>query len=537
MTPAMLTKLARRTRTYRYGNQRGEVVGVVLIFAAVLAATLAATVVAITTSQRADLNTCIDRVLTANYNLKAKYPQGALVPVDDPDVQAIQGCRKLLQDISSSPAVMNASALKNLRPLVEQGLQNVGTCHIADIVPRGAQAGLTGTVAVFVTFPYASGQQTATATTTVHGVSQTIQMSKQGLGFHGHFNFSEAASREAGGEVSAVTVNASSVMPPQADGTCVPPWSLQGGQCVVSCAPTGTFTWFAPPTPSIDFFVATPLTIDRARPTQVVLTWETRFAASVEIDSGVGPVDDSGTAFLRSPDQKTTYKLTARGVRLEDTKIATRTVEVVDSSQLAVTLTSPGGNSTVTTTSVPVTGKVSPVPSTPGSMTAAISVNGAPVKSILVDAAGNFATTVTLAKVTTLGDLVVANPGNSVNSCGDKSRTVTVSNNATDVSNTIGVTVSDGPRTGSASATVAHAVQVTQFIVTWTSCAPLDKNEAVGVTLAAGQSQAVGTVECGCKHAPGGCHASCGVRASVDTSIGGKIANATWTFNVDGPCP
>jgi hypothetical protein len=158
---------------------------------------------------------------------------------------------------------------------------------------------------------------------------------------------------------------------------------------------------------------------------------------------------------------------------------------------------------------------------------------------VTVDPAGNFAGSVSLARVTTAADLGLNNPDLGITACGDRTVPVTVRNLRTvaDATNTIAVTVTDGPRQASAAVTVLHAVQLNSFVVTWLSCPPLNKNQTLGTVLGAGQTVTVGTVDCGCNGSPSGCHASCEVRAVVGTSVGPTQDNATWTFNVAGPCP
>ena len=256
------------------------------------------------------------------------------------------------------------------------------------------------------------------------------------------------------------------------------------------------------------------------------------------IDQGVGEVDTkSGFSFELPPDQDTTYTLTAVGARPQDTRTATQTVKVTNSTPFTVSITSPGGNSQTTATSVAVTGKVTPAPGK--TLNGTITVNGGSAVPVTVDAAGNFAGSVPLAKVVGPSDLGVNNPNLGVTSCGDRSVPVTVQNfkPASEVTNTIAVTVTDGPRQASAAVTVLHAVQLNSFTVTWLSCDPLNKNQALGTVLGAGQTVTVGTVDCGCKGSSNGCQASCEVRAAVGTSVGTVQDNATWTFNVAGPCP
>jgi hypothetical protein len=99
------------------------------------------------------------------------------------------------------------------------------------------------------------------------------------------------------------------------------------------------------------------------------------------------------------------------------------------------------------------------------------------------------------------------------------------------VTNVITVNVAGASPPLTASATVFHAVRVTRFRVNWNTCPPLNKDEALDMVLAAGQSVRVGTVDCG-TDAPVVPPVNCSVTSSVDTSVGGIDDDATWTFDV-----
>lgn len=305
----------------------------------------------------------------------------------------------------------------------------------------------------------------------------------------------------------------------------------------LACNPV-TFKWkFEPPKA-----VLTKSPTTKIQPgAKVILKWFTQNAQSADINGVAVDTLPNGVKEV-APNETTEYILTARSQNAgtEVTATSKQTVEV-DKGPINVSITSPGGNSQVTATSVTVTGKVSPAPSPGQTMTAAISVNGAvKVNGVPVDAAGNFSSAVDLAKTTARNNFLLSTPNLPVNSCGPKAQAIFALNTSSvaDVTNVIGVTVTGGSQPATASVTVFHAVLVSTFKVTWTSCDDLPNPGSPGVTLGAGMTAEVGTVLCGCNNAPNGCHASCNVTVSVNTTPLGEVPRAgVWTFNVAGPCP
>lgn len=404
--------------------------------------------------------------------------------------------------------------------------------------PAAPEAGLTGAIYVNATIPFAGPTTNVTATLTLRGSQFSASLDRGPYVSAGHVGIPANQSATAAGEVSTVVVIATSVVAGGAGGVCIPPSTNQGGQCVVSCTtPTRNVVWKDPPVPEIKLFLAAPPSIDSANPVPVVLAWNVANAKQVTIDQGVGEVSSTGSSFELPPDQDTTYTLTAVGARPQDTKTATQAVTVTNSTPFTVSITSPGGNIQTTAASVAVTGTVTPAPGK--ALNGTITVNGGSAVPVTVNPAGNFAGSVPLARVTTAADLGLANPDLGVTACGNRSVPVTVQNLRTvsDATNTIAVTVTDGPRQASAAVTVVHAVQLNSFVVNWLSCPPLNKNQAISTVVGPGQTATAGTVDCGCQGSPSGCHASCSVSASVGTSVGTIQDGATWTFNVTGPCP
>jgi hypothetical protein len=521
-------------------DQRGEVLTGLVTAAAYLLAALGAFGTFGAGIDRQRINQCIGIVTEATQRLKDKYPANAAVPPDDIEVIRIQGCRSYVDEVSKSAGVGNNAAIKNLGNLVEQGLQNLGTCVIDSLSPTAPTAGLDGGITVSASIPFYGPSTTAIASTTVHGKAISTPLGGGADCCSGVIGVPSDVSANAAGEVSVVTVTATSVVPGGSTGACIPPSTLQGGQCVLACTTPGkNIVWANPPVPDIKLFLAQPSTIDKAQPTPVILAWNVANATSVTIDQGVGEVDaKSGSTFELPPDQDTTYTLTAVGARPQDTRTAQQTVKVTNSQPLSVAITSPGGNAQVTATSVAVTGTVTPAPAAPVTMTANITVNGVLKATVPVNGSGAFAASVGLDKITSASALIVNNPNLSVTSCGNRSTPVTLTNSSApnSVQNTIEVTVTDGTRQASAALTVFHAALLNNFVVTWLSCPPLNKNQALSGAIGPNQTVSVGTVDCGCSNAPGGCQMTCSVRASVGTSVGAAQSDAAWVFNT-GSCP
>jgi hypothetical protein len=542
MRPGAAATLGRLARGV-WRSERGEVVSGVLLAAAAILVFLGGISTGLSVVARERLNQCISDVVTASRSLQARYAVDAVVPQDDPDVLIIQGCKQLARDTARDPALIGVSGpAKNLSNLVDQGLEHVGKCTIAAVTPADPEAGITAGLFVDADIPLAGPTTTVTATTHVGGAQFVGSMGGATLGCcHGTIGVPLAASANAAGEASEVVVTARAIVTPGPTG-CIPPSTLEGGQCVLACStPPFNVVWKKARLPEINAFTLQPSTIDLSGPPvpAIIVAWDVSGAKSVTI-THVGKVADKGSSLESAPDKDTDYTLTAVGARPEDTKTVTRTLKVIDNRQLAVTLTSPSGNSTVTNTSVGVTGKVTPAPSTAGSMTGTISVNGVAVGPVTIDGGGNFTGSAQLQKVMTLASLTLTNPSPTIQVCGNQARTVTVGTNASqaDVTNVVTVTVTDGTRQGSASATVFHAVRLNTFQGEWQGCVGDNPNVSLGATLGGGgQPVSVGQLTCGCTQAPLGCHVACAVKATVGTSVGTKESTATWTLDVTGPCP
>lgn len=536
MRPRLFATLGRFGGSL-WRDERGEIVSAVLLAAKAIVFVLAATLPATVVVEHAEISACIDTVTKASASLAQRFPGAAVVPPDDVDVTRIQDCKDYARQLLGR--VSNHAAVKNLTKLADEGLQNLGQCTLDMVSPTAPEAGLTGAIYVNAGIPFKGPSTNVTATVTLRGSQFSASLLQSGTPQAvGQVGIPLNQSEKAAGEVSTVVVRATSVVPPRNDGACVPPSTNQGGQCVVSCTtPVQNVVWTAAPVPDIKFFLASPTAIDANVPLPVVLAWNVANAAQVTIDQGIGEVALKGSWFELPPDQETTYTLTAIGARPQDTRTATQTVRVANSTPFTVAITSPAANSQLTTLTVPVTGKVTPAPGK--ILNGTITVNGGSAVPVTIDAAGNFAGSASLTKVAATPDIGLTSSDLSVTSCGDRSvpATVRLFRAAEDLTNTIAVTVTDGTRQASAAVTVSFAVQLTNFTVTWApGCVPLNKNQPLNITLGPNQTVTVGTVDCGCKGSQN-CRFSCGVRTTVGTSVGTIQDDSTWTFNVPGPCP
>jgi len=517
--------------------ERAEATVVLIALSAILL-TVMSTVLTLTGVTLSDIDAikhCQGVASASSAKLERRYGKLGDAPADDPDVVAIKDCKAQLDTIVSRASSETADA-QNLRTAVQKTLADLGGCRITAVSPGAATAGITHSLTAYAYVPLSAGTVSGTIDATVNGTALSSSLAAPLSGFttFGTVTVPDEVARSAAGTVSEVTVSAHGSFP-ASNGRC--PGFLQpddGGQCAFSCTtPVRNVVWQSPPVPTIKLFKAIPSTVIRGQALPIFILWNVGNASAVTIDQGIGEVGDSGSWLDVSPDQDTTYTLSAQGVRLEDTQTATAIVKVQEPT--TIVLSSPADKSTVTDDSVVVSGTVAPVP--PGA-TVAISMNGTPTLSAPVDGAGSFSVSVPLAKKATLLDLTYSNPNLSITTCGPRSTDVTVGNGKSlaDVTNLIGVGVPGANPPITASATVYHAVRITGFRVTWTDCPPLNKDESRDVVLTAGQTVTVGTVNCGVRD-PGGFSATCSVTASIDTSVGGLDPEAIWSFNVPSPCP
>ena len=520
-------------------DQSGEAVLGIIVLAASLAAVLAGFLnVAGSPADRLHIGQCLQNMDAATQSLKQKYGEQGKAPFDDIDVNRIRVCKDFAATLAADPTFGNNAAIKNLAATATNLLSGLGSCSITEISPSEPRAGITVFLNVSANMPFTgSDAGDAGSTATVGGNTIPLSMAPGSAGstsWSGGVSISDAASSAAGGTVSVVTVKGRSDVGRLANGSC--PGGTDGsvpGKCFVTCTtPAKNVVWKDPPIPQIKLFLAAPSTVAKGAPTPVGLTWIVKDAESVTIDQGVGEVGLVGVDLQFPPDQDTTYTLTAKGVRLQDTRTATAKVTVEQAP--VVTLTAPANNSAVTGAfpTVPVAGTVQNA--TPG-MTVAISVNGAQ-QAVLPVSGGSFAGSVSLNKTLSVSDLSLNNPSVQVNSQGAVQVPVTLSSgkSSADVTNVITATISGPSLSVDSSVVVYHTVQVNEFVVTWLSCPPLNKDQALSTPLGAGQSVPVGTVDCGVTS--GSFCSTCSVRASVSTSVGSLASTSTWVFKV-GNCP
>ena len=521
-------------------DQSGEAILGLIVLSASIAAVLVGLFSGVqSATDRAHIAQCVQSLEAATQNLKQKYGSQGKAPLDDPDVNQIRACQTFAATLASDPTLGNNAAIKNLAATAQNLLSGLGSCSITSISPSDPKAGVNLALSVEANMPFTgsdAGDAGSTATVAGSTLSFAVTPSYPGARtWYGNVAISSALSSAAGGTVSVVTARGRSDVGRLLDGDC--PAGTDGsvpGKCFAICTtPAKNVVWKNPPVPEIKLFLAAPSTVAKGAATPVGLTWIVKDAESVSIDRGVGEVALIGVDLQFPPDQDTTYTLTAKGVRLQDTKTATAKVTV--QAAPVVTLTAPANNSAVTGAfpTVPVAGTVQNA--TPG-MTVAISVNGAQ-QAVLPVSNGAFAGSVSLNKTLTVGDLSLNNPSVQVNSQGAVNVPVTLSSgkSSADVTNVITATI-NGPSASLNvdSVVVYHTVQVTEFVVTWLSCPPLNKDQALSLPLGAGQSVPVGTVDCGVTS--GSFCSTCSVRASVSTSVGSLASTSTWVFNV-GNCP
>src|SRR5262249_21387935 len=144
-----------------------------------------------------------------------------------------------------------------------------------------------------------------------------------------------------------------------------------------------------------------------------------------------GAVDPKAGSTPVSPQQDTTYTLTASGPG-GDAVPQSVTVRVESKPKsYTLTLNSSGGGNLATTDQVTVDGTISPTPPAGTTESVAIGVNGNPVMTVPVASDGSFVAVVPLQNKTTLNDLDLTNNGLSVTTCGPTDSPVLLCNNAT----------------------------------------------------------------------------------------------------------
>ncbi|HEV8717382.1 MAG TPA: hypothetical protein VGX03_31750, partial [Candidatus Binatia bacterium] len=293
------------------------------------------------------------------------------------------------------------------------------------------------------------------------------------------------------------------------------------------------------PKPKITSFSANP---DEIAPGQSsTLSWAITDATSASIDQGVGAVDPKSGSTTVSPEQKTTYTLTATGPGGNaDPKSVTVRVESKPQTY-TITLASSGGGNLATTDEVTVDGTVSPAP--PAGTVVALGVNGTPVGTVSVDSSGFFVAVVPLQNKTTFADLLLFNDDVSVTECGPAVSPVDLWNSTTQAQtqNSIEAAVvasGGGQASNIASVVIYHGVRVIDAQVAWGGeCPGPFKDFGGGAVLGPGDFVTLGYAECGvpCPPPSDGVFCTATANATVVTTVGELEASGFWLVDVPPP--
>ena len=519
----------------------------------------------------ANLVACIDQVKAAKAGLEALRAQaiapclsldneearnacikekesGTELAFDDPNYQRIRECQALLASIANAPSAKGATLSNLVKDAV--GSFALGTCTMEDVPPGTAGVAFNPTIKAHIPFGGSSGR-TAINMSGAVSLQSNEPLIAQGNGtWLQTLHVTADESKSAAGQESHVNVSASTpflVSTPEGgtrkffptpSNPCpagsTPDPSDQGA-CAITCSVSKSFTWKSGAVGTVKL-TASPDKIFRGNTKSVEVKAEVENATSAVV-GGLGKVAVGHglktTTFTVNPTETTNYTLVASGAAGAPKTAGPVTITVLPAP--VVTITSPANDTTVTSDSVTVTGTVAPVPD--GGADLLLSMNGGAPTTIRVGGSGQFTATLKLGRVVTQGDLVLFNPDVRVERRGHQEQPVTVeiTKPRSDFSNVITATLSGLPLTTAPSATVSvvHAARVNRFVVTWTSCPPLNKNEGRSSELTGGGFLTIGTVECG-HIGHDEAHVSCGVTASVQTSVGPVSKPAVWTFDI-GP--
>ena len=349
-----------------FTNQRGEaltaliLVGDALISLAIF---LLGSASILSVQDRQQLETCIQSVSAHTASLKQRYSRSDDIPADDPSVLDIKTCKAILDHFATQTLPTfgsNSAFIQNLRDAIDGVLVDLARCRIDAVFPNAPIAGKAANFQVLAKIPLSGAGASGSAILTLPGSSVSAPLTSfSGLLWDSQFTVSADHTPPPGTE-SEVTVTAQSVVGQATNGQC--PGGITpnaSGQCIVSCtSPPTTIVWANPPIPQIKAFTVIPSTVVKGSVEPLLIVWNIANAETATIDQGIGEVDPkNGFTLDVPPDQDTVYTLTATGTRPQDTKTATAKVTVQAAPTL--TLTSPGNQTTVTGTSVVVSGTLS----------------------------------------------------------------------------------------------------------------------------------------------------------------------------------
>lgn len=454
----------------------------------------------------------------------AKPPQ-LTVDITDPNVVAANNAAKAGQEILKK--YQNLSGISSdKRASIDHNLgelQTVTACTITITQPSGGVTALTSDKNPFVNItaniPLASG---ASVNVLLDGTVVSSLSPKGTIWVSSQFHLDGTG--KTAGTTSVITVTGTAGDPPA---TCTSTNSV-------------TVNWKAPPKPVITTFGALPLEIEPPTTKTSVLGWAITDADTASIDQGVGAVNAKTGAKGVSPEQGTTYTLTAIGPG----GTATATTEVKVKKQpppplaYTITLESSGGGNLATTDQVTVDGKVTPTPPQGTTESVAIGVNGKPVMTVPVASDGSFVAVVALENKTTLDDLELFNDDVDVATCGGVASDVDLYNAATeaDTKNFIEAAVvapGGGVASNTASVVIYHGVRVIDTEIRWSGqCPGPAKDKSGGPVLGPGDIVTVGIVDCGVECPGHGVKCTATATATVTTTVGEISASGFWNIDI-----
>jgi len=502
------------------------------------------------------------------------YLPGTQINENDPRVTAIRSCEATLASFNASVQAGNRAALDDLRGQMNEATQAVASCTITDPLTAGVP-GETYSAPVIAHIPFATGspsEGTITATgAAAGGGTFTFTVPPR---WTGNITIPGEASKDAGGKTSEVSATASTPAlvtpnPPgsgqrcpgasiedgdrcvqivRLDGTCPAGQIKKDGRCYVSCTTNSMpLQWKFPAAPEVVLQVE-PKEITKGSTQKVSLRWVISNAKSATLAPDIGgPIATdvkkavaAEKVFGITPQNTTTWTLTAQGLSPHGSVSASATLTVKPASPQAttVTITTPSADENIFEAGVTVSGVVSPVPDA-DHRKAQILVNGAFLSEATIGNAGNFAARTSLQNLVQLGSVkLFGTPSVGVNKCGSLAESIGVAvDQAEGARNLIRVVVplAEG-HSASSSVTVVHGIVVNRFQVNWAGgCGPAPSQDStLSLKVATNQSSVeVGKVFCGFRFTSGSVHCSDTATISVGTSVGTKVVTQAWRADID----
>ncbi len=501
------------------------------------------------------------------------YLPGTQISENDPRVTAIRSCEATLANFNTSVQAGNRAALDDLRGQINEATQAVASCTITDPLTAGVP-GETYSAPVIANIPFATGSPGAgTITATGAAVGDGTFNFTSPPRWTGNITITGEASKDAGGKTSQVMATATTPAlvtpnPPGAgprcpgasiedngrcvqivrlDGTCPAGQTKKDDRCYVSCTTNVVpLQWKFPAAPAVVLEVE-PKEITKGSTQKVSLRWVISNAKSATLAPDIGgPIaTDPAKAvtaekvFSVTPQNDTTWTLTAQGVSPHGSvsDSATLKVKPVSAEATTVTIPAPSADENIFEEGVTVSGVVSPVPDA-DHRKAQILVNGAFLSEATITNAGTFSARTALQNLVRLGSVkVVGNPSVGVTKCGSLAESIGVFVDQSEgARNLIRVVVPLAEGQASSSVTVNHGIVVNRFQVNWGGgCGPAPPQDStISVKVATNQTTVeVGKVFCGFRFSSGSVHCSDTATISVGTSVGTKVVTQGWRADID----